>query len=743
MRVFWFRGFRWTVVTLPLVALGALLLPTASHAGSRVKYFELDTQRDFLAGTLEGVALDPLGTLSLADRAERVADLAEPFLLSAARHPEGWVVGTGNDGRVLLVNKDGSVSTLLEADEPEVFAVAVTQDGDVLAGTSPDGKVYRVRAGESEELFDPEQRYIWDLLASRDGSVLVATGTEGKLFRIAKSGSAELVFDSEDTHLRALKELDGGEVLIGTAGDGLILRMGSDGDMRTIYDAAQPEVVAFAEGSSGVCYAAVLASEASQVDLAARPGAAPGSGAAAGQQQTSGGKVTVTMGPAVPSQVAPTSGSRPPGFQGPRSEILRIQPGGRVDTLWSFDAETVYSLSWQTGRLWVGTGLEGKVFSLRDSRMVLEKDLDERQVVAVLAGPKGPAYATTNAAALFSSAGEPERSGTFTSPVLDAAQTSEFGSLSWVGDLPKGTEVAFSARSGMSAHPDRTWSEWSAPTEGSQVSLAQLPAGKYLQWRARLDSGNGDSPSLTRVALSYRQQNLPPRIKKLEVMPPGEVVVPPGFVPGSQTFEPTRSGKDGFFSTLKSSKNERERQRKTLWKQGYRTISWQAEDPNGDDLRYALLFRRAGSETKWLAMDDDLESDFYSFDATALPDGIYRFKLVAYDRREQDLEAPLRTEEISEPTYVDNSPPRLLSSKVASGKLQLVVEDRMSPLAEAEYSIDAGEWSPTTVSDGLIDGASETLSIDLPKAGSAQLLLLRVADVSFNVVTYDLSTDLP
>ncbi|MDH4066976.1 MAG: hypothetical protein OEW19_21455, partial [Acidobacteriota bacterium] len=145
MKVMKLDGSRTAAIALVLAAIGLGLAP-ASSAASRVRYFELNSQEDLLEGTLEGIALDPLGILSLADRAERVADLGEPFLLSAATHPRGWVVGTGNDGKVLLIEPDGTVSTLFEAPEPEVFAVAVAADGAVLAGTSPDGKVYRIAA---------------------------------------------------------------------------------------------------------------------------------------------------------------------------------------------------------------------------------------------------------------------------------------------------------------------------------------------------------------------------------------------------------------------------------------------------------------------------------------------------------------------------------------------------------------------------------------------------------------------
>ncbi|HWN43604.1 MAG TPA: hypothetical protein VNW71_15350, partial [Thermoanaerobaculia bacterium] len=108
---------------------------------TQVRIFQVQSQAGFLSGTLEGVSVDSLGRMSLAPRAERVASLSEPFLLSAAALPDGWVLGTGNAGRVLKVDVRGQVTELFAAPEPEVFAVWADPDGTIFAGTSPRGKV--------------------------------------------------------------------------------------------------------------------------------------------------------------------------------------------------------------------------------------------------------------------------------------------------------------------------------------------------------------------------------------------------------------------------------------------------------------------------------------------------------------------------------------------------------------------------------------------------------------------------
>lgn len=719
--------------------VGYHLAADPASAGGEARYFRVRSQRDYLAGTLEGIAVDPMGSLTLADRVDRIADLGEPFLFSIADHPDGWLVGTGNSGKVLLVSRDGRVETLFSAPEPEVFAVWADPDGTVFAGTSPEGKVYQLSTQGAEVFFDPEETYIWGLARDGEGRLLVATGTEGRLYRVSRSGQAEVVFDGEDTHLRTLKVLADGDVLIGTAGEGLILSLGKGGEIRTLYDGSEPEVVALAEGADGSCYAALLASEASIVDLAAtRPKQGQADNGGGKGEDTEEAEATVTTS----SESAPAfTGSRPAGFQGARSTVLRISPTGLVETLWEFENETVYSLRWHRGRLWVGTGLDGKLYSFQDRKMVLEKDVDERQIVALADGRPGPVFATTNAAAIFSVSTEAEPRGTYTSAALDATQVARFGTLSWLGKQPRGSEVSFSARSGMSAEPNRTWSEWTAAAGGREVTLTNVPTGRFLQWRAELVSANGEEPVVTEVTVSYLQENLAPRIKQFSAMSPGEIIVPANFNPGNQVFEPTSPTRGGIFTTLEPAAQKTEGRRKNLWKKGFQTLTWEAEDPNGDELSYQLLFRRDGSDEDWLPMADDLEKTDYSFDAAALPDGTFRFLLRAADRTGKGADSGLISEQMSESVIVDNSVPTKVSVKSTEKEVVVEILDALSPLRLVRASVDAGEWMPLTAADGLLDGRKERVVVSLPE--SASLLLLQVMDAAFNVVTFDLSEELP
>lgn len=716
-----------------VMVIGPGLYPVTAET----RVFRMHSREEFLQGTLEGIAVDGLGTLRLADQVERLAEVDEPFLLSATTHPDGWIVGTGNAGKVLSISRQGEVRVLFATDEPEVFAVWADPDGTLFVGSSPNGKVYRLANDTVDVFFSPGETYIWGLARAANGRLLVATGTEGRLFEVDDRGRGQVLFDSEDTHLRSMKVLPSGEVLLGTAGEGLILKLSPEGQPRTLYDAPHPEVVAFAADPEGDCYAAVLASEASRVSLDRQVTQEPTESTAGEDESDDQGQATVTVST---DGSGMTVGSRPAGFAGPRSEILRISGAGAIETLTTFEEETVYSLLWFGERLWIGTGVEGKIFSLEDHAPVLENEVDERQVVALLGSSGGMAFATTNAAAIYRVVGQQARQGIYTSPVLDAGQIARFGILRWIGEQPGESGLAFSFRSGMSAEPDKTWTAWSPYRSGEQISLESLPSGRYLQWRTRAAAVAGAEPSLSEVTLSYRQANLAPRIKKLEVLDPGQILVPANFNPAQQVFEPAHPNREGIFTSLESTDTDENRRLKTLWKKGYLSLRWEADDPNGDTLKYSLAFRQEDGSGPWLSVVENIEEDYFGFDATALPDGRYRFRLSVVDRDQLDDPEIRISEEVSGSVLNDHSPAVLESIQKRGTALELVVEDRWNPLRSVETSVDAKEWRPVRPTDGLLDGQRETLLIEA--TGRESLLLLRVVDAAFNVMTYDLSGEI-
>jgi len=256
-----------------------------------------------------------------------------------------------------------------------------------------------------------------------------------------------------------------------------------------------------------------------------------------------------------------------------------------------------------------------------------------------------------------------------------------------------------------------------------------------------MEADGGRSPRLYNAELSYRQENLRPRIDSLGVLEPGQILVPSNFNPSNQVYEPAHPTREGIFTSVGQPADEDDAGRtKPLWKKGYRTLRWTAVDPNQDGLLYDLSFRPADSEGEWLTVTGDLEENYFSFDATALPDGVYRFRLRASDRPSNDPASALEAERVSDPVVIDHTTPVLVKVDRSGGKVRATVRDSANPLREAMVSVDAQEWRPVPSADGLIDGQTETLIVEPGPGGHpGGLLLLRIMDAAYNVVTFNLS----
>ena len=63
---------------------------------------------------------------------------------------------------------------------------------------------------------------------------------------------------------------------------------------------------------------------------------------------------------------------------------------------------------------------------------------------------------------------------------------------------------------------------------------------------------------------------------------------------------------------------------------GYQSVLWTADDANDDQLEFAIYFR-GENETTWKLLKDKLDTRFYSWDTTSMPDGAYYLKIVASD----------------------------------------------------------------------------------------------------------------
>ena len=708
--------------------LGLLMtVPTGAHA-ARTEYWTLATADQFLSGEIDGMAVRSRGELRPGPAVSKLAGFDDPFVLSQASSPAGAsFFGTGNEGRVYRLN-GGKLEPIFTATEPEIYALAF-RDGRLLVGSSPHGKIYSVDpvSGASEVFFDPEEAYIWAIEPLDDGSVAVGTGVEGRLWKVGRDGKGVVLFDSSETHIRSLAHR-GNRLLAGGAGEGRIYEVALSGSgARALFDADLSEITALTiDPSTGIAWAAAAASALpSAAPPKPEPQRPPQSSAQAGAQPQNQQGNAQAAAPAPAVDVTFSFDQPVTGAGGGNSEIYRIDLDGFVEPVRKLEREMIYSLVPSGNGVVIGTGPLGRIYQLEQQTLSLLATLPEKQIVSIQPARSGWSATTTNAGAVYSIDSSKPGRAEYRSPVKDTARHSAFGHFRLEGEGLGGTVSAF--RSGNTATPDETWSDWIAAPRGP-VGEIEAPAARYLQWRVVMEN---PSPTTTveRLTAAFVNRNVRPVIESLTVAEPGVVVVS-GAYPGSpQVLEATNPDEYGIFASLETPRDRADPSGgKRMFRKGYRTVSWKASDPNGDSLRYTLQFRPRGSAT-WLPLREKIEESSINFDSSQIPDGEYELKLIATDAADNPSQA-LTVESETASFTVDNTAPVI--SVRREGKAAVVtVTDSASPLAKAEYSVDAEKWIRFDPVDGIVDSRQEVFRFE-EKDLAGRFVTIRVVDTSWN-----------
>ncbi len=322
----------------------------------------------------------------------------------------------------------------------------------------------------------------------------------------------------------------------------------------------------------------------------------------------------------------------------------------------------------------------------------------------------------------------------------DSGTASRWGSLSWRADLPAGCALVFRTRSGNSARPDNTWSEWSAPLTDAASARISSPNARFIQWKVSMSGTSGATPILSSVTLAYLPQNSPPVVKSISVISQASLTSPAsksaaGSSSAAYSVTVSADASDSSGATSAGTPTQ------TLTRAASQqiTVGWQADDPDGDRLVYNLYFRAEG-ETQWLPLRAGIHDTSVTFDADVLADGKYYFRVVASDRESNSPASAREGELTGAPVIIDNTPPAITMGTVryagGAAHLEWDAADAGSALRRCEYSLDAGNWVPMDSVDGVIDSPREKFSLDLPGLTAGEhLLVIRVADSANNTAT--------
>lgn len=715
---------------------------------------------EFEKGTPQGVAIGSNGYLREGPGVTDMLTTPSTFVWSVALDKNGAAyLGTGSPATVLRVQKNAKPFTLLETRDVTIQVVRIGPDGSLYAATVPSGKVYKLdpnatakqedstakvifdvskaeqtiagAAGTApKEVSSSRSRYIWDMTFDSAGRLYIAAGGPGAIYRIDPAhpdAKPETFFKSDEQHIRTLAWDAKGNLIAGSDGSGLVYRISPQGKAYVLFEAPRREITSVAVAKDGTIFAASVGDK-SRNPLPPLP-------------VTGIATITFTVVQPGSLQNANASTSVPEG-----TEIYALKENEAPRKVWSSKDDIVYALAEQPDGLLAISGNRGHIFRIQENGDYADvANLEAQQGLSMAQehGSEGNAVliGTGNTGKLYSLGTSTTHE--YASDVLDAGAYARFGRIEVD---PSSSNCEILTRTGnveqpIRGHDDWGWSDWQPLKDGS----VQSPAGRFLQWKAVLHAGG----ILGGVGVNYLPVNAAPEIDDMVVVPGARLNPQPVPVgqPQNVSISFPSTGQTNVVPVDTGSANaplQAVKDRTAI------TVRWAAHDENGDDLVYSL-YLRGDVEREWHLLKDDITDKAYSFDAALIPDGGYRIKVVASDAPSHNPGEALTASRVSERFEIDTTPPVINGLKaeelpakcpqpscVDSIRVTLNAEDAISPIAHAEYSLDAGSWQYIDPVGKLSDSKQENYDFQIPaktlggKPGE-HLITVRVYDRHENV----------
>jgi hypothetical protein len=697
----------------PALALAAALtaaLP-ADRAGAVVTAtWVVDSYGEWDAGEGEHVLISSEGEIKPGWDTRRIG-LEFDAAWAMARASDGSVLlGSDDQGAIYRVRGDKAAKLVAIPGAVAVVALAVGGDGTVYAGTMPSGEVWTVdAAGKARKLAAlPGAETVWSLALDSAGKTLYAgTGPDGKLFRIdPKGGAASVAFETGDKRVMSLAATRDGAVWLGTSEEAMVFRFDpATKTARAMGDFDANEVTALAPAGGGVIVGANEFDEPSTTgtktaaaaddddDESGEKAKPPKAGDAPGADKA-----------AAAAKLLPRAGAR----KG-KGALYRLDADGRLEQLHALTQTYVTSVGvGPDGRVYAGAGAEGRIYLVDiDDSVSTAFDVKERQIARLVSDGRGLAFATADGAAFYTATGAADKA-TYTSKVFDAKAAAKFGRIVWHGS----GVVKLQTRTGNIAKPGVGWSKWQAADKPGRAggeswgARVDSPGGRYIQFRV-LFGGAGPDAVVRKAALYHLPANRATRVTSVTVEAGGGKKLVTMQTGAAKPRSPVRK------------------------------VEWKVDNPDSDETVYKLAVRRDG-DAAWRPLataSTPLTDTDYEWNTETFPDGYYRLRVTASDRRANSNDRALQAHRMTPLFLVDNNRPEVSGVNIRYPEAAARATDAMSAIAEASFSVDDRPWQVAAAGDALFDDLSEVIRISLPRdlTPGMHTLAIRAADEAGNI----------
>ncbi len=124
--------------------------------------------------------------------------------------------GTSPDGKVYRITADGKADVYFDPGDKYIWSLAVMNDGSLAVGTGDTGKLYRVRTAnaspESSLLVSTNQTHVISLAVTAQGDLIAGTDSGGLVLRVSPEGKTFALFDTQLREIHALAPAADGSI---------------------------------------------------------------------------------------------------------------------------------------------------------------------------------------------------------------------------------------------------------------------------------------------------------------------------------------------------------------------------------------------------------------------------------------------------------------------------------------------------------------------------------------------------
>ena len=610
-----------------------------------------DSPEDYEDGTLAGLGVRDDGMLVTTPPWQVAVTTPGNTFWSLAADSSGTVFAGDASSGDIYSWQEGKLRPYFHTGEAPVSALLAAHDGRLYAGTCGGGKIFVITEQDQGRVFcELPVEYVWDIEPAPKGGLLIATGSRGLIYRVDEQGKYSLYADVPQSHVLCLAVRDN-VVYAGTSAPGAVYQIGPQRQLQGVLDAGDNDVADLVVSVNGALYAA-------------------------------------------------TFGDRS------KSCVYHIEPPGAPQIIYQDSDHPILALLAANGCVYGGAASEGTVLAFTNDEhyTTVYRNKEAGAILSLAGGGNSLLFAAgNNPGRLLTCDLSRTATGLYTSDVLDAGRSSQWGDIRWWAQGEQADNIVVQCRSGNTRDREEgSWSSWSRPYHsGMQIDV---PAGRYLQYRIKVPvDAEKATTSLKAIKITYLPANQKP---ELEVKAPAQG------------------------AALRNKAK----------------IEWTADDPDDDKIAATIHIRRSGGN--WEQIAGPTQESSYELDTTEYEAGNYEIKVTITDRPSSPS-SPWQVSQVITGVRIDNETPTLTlqppSGKQDEAKVTLsgIASDAQTAIASVSWQVaDSDEWWAAQPADGIYNEPVESFNIatgQLPE--EAKQIVVRAWDEAGN--TMDQKVRLP